>query len=60
MTETGHRSAFGFYAAQLIAIRRDQGRLDELVTLVAGQVQRRGAASPPAPINNAFDSSSHF
>ena len=35
MTETGHRSAFGFYAAQLIAIRRDQGRLDELVTLVA-------------------------
>ncbi len=33
-SETGHRSAFAFYAGQLIAIRRDQGRLDELLDLV--------------------------
>ncbi len=33
-TETGHRSAFTFYAAVLIGIRRDQGRLEELVPLV--------------------------
>ena len=38
-TETGHRSAFAFYAAVLIGIRRDQGRLAELVPLLAQTVQ---------------------
>jgi hypothetical protein len=33
--ETGHRSAFAFYAAALIGIRRDQGRLAELAPLLA-------------------------
>lgn len=34
LSETGHRSAFAFYAGQLIALRRDQGRLDELLPVV--------------------------
>ena len=35
LTETGHRSAFAFYAGQLIAIRRDQGRIGEILPLIA-------------------------
>ena len=33
-TETGHRSAIAFYGAMLIPIRRDQGRLHELLPLL--------------------------
>jgi class 3 adenylate cyclase len=34
-SETGHRSAFAFYAAQLLHIRRDQGRIGEILPLIA-------------------------
>ena len=37
--ETGHRSAFAFYAGALIGIRRDQGRLAELAPLLAQTAQ---------------------
>lgn len=33
-SEKGHRSALAFYVGQLIAIRRDQGRLEEILPLV--------------------------
>ena len=50
-TETGHRSAFAFYArAVLIPIRRDQGRLDELLPLLVQTPRPGRAAGDPAAL----------
>ena len=44
-TETGHRSAIAFYGAMLIPIRRDQGRLHELLPILV-QTSRAQVALP--------------
>jgi tetratricopeptide (TPR) repeat protein len=48
-TASGQRDALGYYSAQLIAIRFDQGRLDELVPMIEGVVARR----PSTPLMRA-------
>jgi class 3 adenylate cyclase/tetratricopeptide (TPR) repeat protein len=55
-TETGQPDAFGFYGAEMIGVRRQQGRYDELVPLI----EQIAAENPALPVFRATLAEGHM